>query len=52
MKAANQRVSKLSSKQKTEMEKGLDIEHAYYSSTLEGSQLDRTEFNRLAKDVK
>ncbi len=52
MKAAHQRISQLSSSQKNELERKLDIEHAYYSSTLEGSQLDRTEFDRLAKEAK
>lgn len=51
MKAANQRISELSSKDKSELEKTLDVEHAYYSSTLEGSQLDRKDFDRLAKEA-
>lgn len=28
-----------------------DIEHAYYSSALEGSKIDRNEFDTLAKQV-
>ena len=51
-KAANQQLSKLTPNQKSDLEKSWDIEHAYYSSALEGSKLDRKEFDHLAKDVK
>jgi len=44
-------IAKLSPKQKSSLEKGWDIEHAYYSSTLEGSKLDRKEFEELARNV-
>jgi len=42
-------ISSLSPKQKESLEKKWDIEHAYYSSALEGSILDRKEFDALAK---
>ena len=51
MKAAQKHISKLSPKQKSTLEKGWDIEHAYYSSALEGSKLDRKEFEELARTV-
>mgnify|MGYP001592961276 FL=1 len=51
MKTAQKFISKLSPKQKSSLEKGWDIEHAYYSSTLEGSKLDRKEFEELAHNV-
>ncbi len=51
MKTAQKFISKLSPKQKSSLEKGWDIEHAYYSSTLEGSKLDRKEFEELARNV-
>ena len=51
MKAAKKYIASLSPKQKYTLEKGWDIEHAYYSSTLEGSKLDRKEFEELARKV-
>lgn len=51
MKAAQKHIAKLSPKQKSTLEKGWDIEHAYYSSALEGSKLDRKEFEELARTV-
>lgn len=44
-------ISALSSKQKSQLEKSWDVEHAYYSSALEGSKLDRNEFEKLAEKV-
>ena len=43
---------KLSANKKAEIEKKWDVEHAYYSSTLEGNNLDRKKFNELAKKIK
>ncbi len=43
---------KLSSKQKNDIEKAWDVEHAYYSATLEGNGLDRKKFDELAKTIK
>ncbi|MDO8499221.1 MAG: hypothetical protein Q7S66_01005 [bacterium] len=51
MRAAQEQISKLSPKQKSSLEKGWDIEHAYYSSALEGSDIDRKEFEKLALKV-
>lgn len=45
-------IASLSLKEKSRLEKALDIEHAYYSSALEGSNIDRKEFEKLAKIVK
>ncbi len=50
-KIAEGHIAKLSSTQKSSLEKGWDIEHAYYSSALEGSDLDRKEFEKLALKV-
>ena len=46
---AQKEISKLTPQQKSQLEESWDIEHAYYSSALEGSKLDREEFNDLAK---
>lgn len=43
---------KLSPSKKAEIEKRWDIEHAYYSSTMEGNGLDKRRFKELAKAVK
>jgi len=45
------KISELTPKQKHALEKSWDVEHAYYSSTLEGSKIDRKEFEDLAKKV-
>lgn len=39
-------------KQKNEIEKRWDTDHAYYSSTLEGNGLDKKRFEELAKEIK
>jgi len=44
-------IDALNPKQKSQLEKSWDIEHAYYSSALEGSKLDRKEFEKLAEGV-
>lgn len=48
---ARSKLSKLTVKEKSALEKNWDIEHAYYSSALEGSNLDRKEFEKLAEKV-
>ena len=44
-------ISVLTVQQKHALEKGWDIEHAYYSSALEGSKVDRKQFEKLAENV-
>ena len=44
-------IGSLSVKQKHALEKVWDVEHAYYSSALEGSKIDRKEFEKFAKNV-
>lgn len=51
MTSAKERIEQLTAKQKAALEKGWDIEHAYYSSVLEGSKLDRKEFEVLGEKV-
>ncbi len=51
MKLADREIDKLTPREKIILEKAWDVEHAYYSSVLEGSKLDREEFERLAKKV-
>jgi hypothetical protein len=46
---ADQKISAMSKTQREELNLGLDVEHAYYSSALEGSKLDRKTFDELAK---
>jgi hypothetical protein len=48
---AQHKLSELTPKQKSALEKKWDIEHAYYSSALEGSKIDRQEFEKLAEKV-
>lgn len=48
---AEKRLSNISSAEREKLGKKLDVEHAYYSSVLEGSMLDRSEFEKLAKDI-
>ncbi|MBI2023055.1 hypothetical protein HYT01_00630 [Candidatus Giovannonibacteria bacterium] len=43
---------KVPSRQKNELEKKWDVEHAYYSATLEGNGLDRKRFDDLAREIK
>lgn len=49
MNSAEKQIAKLTPREKSSLEKGWDIEHAYYSSALEGSKLDRGEFEKLAQ---
>jgi hypothetical protein len=51
IKQAEVRLNKLTPEQKSSLEKTWDIEHAYYSSALEGSKLDRKEFEKLAETI-
>jgi hypothetical protein len=44
-------ISNLTVFQKHSLEKVWDVEHAYYSSALEGSKIDRKEFEKFAKGV-
>ncbi len=39
-------------KDKSKLEDVWDVEHAYYSSALEGSKIDKKEFETLAKQTK
>ena len=39
-------------KDKNKLEDVWDVEHAYYSSALEGSNIDKKEFETLAKQTK
>jgi len=48
---AKERMESLSVAQKNQIEKSWDIEHAYYSSALEGSKIDRKEFEKLGEEV-
>jgi len=48
---AKKKLLKLTPKQKSQLEKSWDIEHAYYSSVLEGSKLSRKEFEKLGIQV-
>lgn len=43
---------KLPPKAKEKIEKEWDVEHAYYSSTMEGNGLDKKRFRELAKAEK
>lgn len=52
IKTAREAMAKMSSAERKTLEKSWDIEHAYYSSTLEGSKIDRKEFDKMAEKVK
>lgn len=45
-------ISELTLEQKAALEKSWDVEHAYYSSVLEGSKIDRKKFEELAREIK
>lgn len=49
--AGQKAVASLSVQEKRSLEKRWDIEHAYYSSALEGSKIDRKEFDKLAETI-
>lgn len=46
---ADKVMSTMSVREKKDLNLKLDVEHAYYSSALEGSRLDRKTFDELAK---
>lgn len=52
IKAARAEISKMTPAQKNNLEKSWDIEHAYYSSSLEGSNIDRKEFEKIGQKIK
>lgn len=45
---AHKTLDRMSPLEKETIEMNLDVEHAYYSSVLEGYKIDRTEFEKLA----
>ncbi len=47
--AAEKRMEGMNTTDRQKLEVQLDVEHAYYSSALEGSRLDRKTFDELAK---
>jgi len=51
MKNAISELSKLDPKDRSILEKEWDVEHAYYSSALEGSKLDKEEFEKLGNKI-
>ena len=48
---ARKAIDLMSPQEKRKVEIALDVEHAYYSSALEGCKIDRKEFERLAEGV-
>ena len=51
-KAAQRKMSQMTTGQRHKLEKSWDIEHAYYSSALEGSKLDRKDFEKIGRKIK
>ena len=51
-KEADKKLSAMSPKERTKLERKWDVEHAYYSSALEGSKVDRGDIEQLAQDLK
>ena len=51
LQTAREKLSRLTKQQRSVIEKAWDIEHAYYSSALEGSKLDKKEFEKLGEKV-
>ncbi len=51
MRDAREKLAELTPAQMKSLEKSWDIEHAYYSSALEGSKIDRQEFERLGEAI-
>jgi hypothetical protein len=49
---ATQQIAKMTPSEKKHLEESWDVEHAYYSSALEGSKLDRKEFEDIAEKTK
>lgn len=48
---ADVKLSAMSKTEQSTLGKKWDIEHAYYSSVLEGSRLDKNEFEKLAQNI-
>jgi hypothetical protein len=48
---AHKAMAHMSSQEKQKLEIDLDVEHAYYSSALEGCKVDRIEFEKLVESV-
>jgi hypothetical protein len=48
---AHKAMAHMSPQEKQKVEMALDVEHAYYSSALEGCKIDRKGFERLAEGV-
>ena len=46
-----QLINTLSYRKRKILEKVWDVEHAYYSSALEGSKIDRKQFEKLAENL-
>ncbi|MFH1178223.1 MAG: hypothetical protein V1711_00650 [bacterium] len=51
-KQADFKLATMDATKKDQLEKSWDVEHAYYSSVLEGSKLDKKDFEQLAQAVK
>ncbi len=51
IKAGQKAIESLSVSERKTLEKKWDIEHAYYSSALEGSKIDRKDFDKLAQNI-
>ena len=51
LQSAREKLSKLTKSQRSALEKAWDVEHAYYSSALEGSKLDKKEFEKLGQKI-
>jgi hypothetical protein len=51
VRSGQQAISHMPMKDKKALERKWDIEHAYYSSALEGSRIDKKEFDKLAEKV-
>lgn len=45
-------LSGFSVSEREKLEKTWDVEHAYYSSALEGSKISRKEFEKLGKNIR
>ncbi len=50
-KRADSKLAAMDVKKKNQLEKSWDVEHAYYSSVLEGIKLDKKDFEQLAQKV-
>ena len=48
---AHKTMSRMTPRVKRKVEIALDVEHAYYSSALEGCKINRAEFEKLSESV-